>query len=182
MRKLKMFVLAVALFVPTPMWSVTQATRPSESKPGSPTRDSGKYEKAGPFKVVRHPKQEGLKIEARIREFLWEHWSHKRLGQVVATYYNMEGEPTTCTFFVEPDVDGRWVIREECEYLWLRGARKGEEPPRTKRSRTYSSISRVELLDDNPAQAVPVPDQDDRPPDKYKLLLRDAAVTDRFFL
>ena len=94
----------------------------------------------------------------------------------------MEGEPTTCTFSAEPDVDGRWVIHEECEYLWLRGARKGEEPPRTKRSRTYSSVNRVELLDDNPNQAVPVPDQDERLPDKYKLLLRDTAVTDRFFL
>ena len=73
MRKFKTFVLAVALFVPIPMWTVTQATRSSETKPGSATRDSSKYEKAGPFKIVQHPEPERLKIEARIREFLWEH-------------------------------------------------------------------------------------------------------------
>ena len=121
MRVLHTILTAGLLFTVTPRLAATQVTKSCPPASRNPARDLEKCEKADPFKVVHYPEVERLKVEAQIREFLWRHWSRKRLRPLVATHYNKEGEPTTCTFSVEPEVDGRWVIREECEYLGVRG-------------------------------------------------------------
>jgi hypothetical protein len=152
----------------------------SESK--KVERNLNRYEKAGPYVVRNHPVPDRARLEAEIRGFLWKHWSARRLGMLVATGFNMEGDPTTSTYFVEPDKKGRWVIHVESSSTIAALLPKGEEPRRMKHEETYLELSRVELLDDAPAQQVPIPDDDTRPPEKYKLRLKQEGITSTRFL
>lgn len=49
-------------------------------------RDLRSYEKAGPFSIALNlDAQSRIKIEAEVREFVWEHWRERRLGYVTFT-------------------------------------------------------------------------------------------------
>src|SRR5439155_9836690 len=48
------------------------------------------------------------RMKPLLRQFVWQHWSRKQLGHVIAIYYTMEGDPTTYNLFIEPDSNGRW--------------------------------------------------------------------------
>jgi hypothetical protein len=54
-------------------------------------------------------------MRSKLRMFLWEHWSQKRLGRVVATFYTIEGDPTTHNLYIEPLPNGHWRIVSEYE-------------------------------------------------------------------
>jgi hypothetical protein len=45
-----------------------------------------------------------------IREFIWKHWQSRRLGHIVVTWFSREGEPSTLSFFVQPNKEGRWCV------------------------------------------------------------------------
>ena len=86
-------------------------------------------------------------MRPKLREFLWEHWSQKRLGRVVATFYSIEGDPTTHHLYIEPGGDGRWrVVSEyESECCWFYSMEK----PKKKREHRkgveiYDTVERVE--------------------------------------
>lgn len=72
-------------------------------------RDFSRYDKAGPYDVkLLAPNAAAMRAE--IRDFLWQHWSDRKLGCVVATFYSIEGEPSTGSYCVEPDEKGVWHI------------------------------------------------------------------------
>ena len=145
-------------------------------------RDLSRYEKTGPYVVRSHPESDRIRLEAEIRDFLWKLWSSCRLGMLVATGFNLEGDPTTSTYFVEPDSEGRWVIHVEAISIIAALLAKGEELRRMKHEETYSDVARVELLDNNPAQQIPIPNEDSRTPEKYKLRLKQEGITTIRFL
>lgn len=87
------------------------------------------------------------RMRPKLREFLWGHWSQKRMGRVVVTFYSIEGDPTTLNLYVEPGEDGRWrVVSEyENECCWFYSMEK----PKRKRERRkgidiYNTVERVE--------------------------------------
>lgn len=96
---------------------------------------------------------------------------------LVATGFNFEGDPTTSTYFVEPDSKQRWVIHVESTSTIARLLPKGQEPRRIKHEETYLEVVRVELVDNDPAQQIPIPNEDSRPPEKYKLRLKQEGIT-----
>src|SRR5215475_9731892 len=58
-------------------------------------RDLTRYDDGGAF--------DGRQMMPKLRRFLWEHWTQKRLAHVVVTLYSIEGDPTTYNLFIEPD-------------------------------------------------------------------------------
>jgi len=100
----------------------------------------------------------------------------------VVTGYNLDGDPTTFTYFVEPDTKGRWVISVLLISVTAALLPKGEEPRRTTHEETYSDVTRVELLDNDPAQQIPISNKDSRTAEKYKLRLKQEGITTLRFL
>jgi hypothetical protein len=84
--------------------------------PSAQKRNLALYENGGTFDFswdVMPEAHERMKL--KLRMFLWEHWSQKRLGRVVAIFYTIEGDPTTVNLYIEPDGNGRWRVVSEYE-------------------------------------------------------------------
>jgi hypothetical protein len=74
-------------------------------------RNLARYDKSGPYTVgLALSAEERSAIEANVRAFLWNHWRRCRLARVEITHYSKEGEPSTSSFFIEPDNGGVWRI------------------------------------------------------------------------
>src|SRR2546426_888613 len=100
----------------------------SESLQQKKMRDLSLYEKIGPYTLeLTIDAQARASKEAEIREFLWNHWQRRRLGQVAVTRYSREGEPSTSAYFVEPDEKGIWHIAVKIDRTLVdRGDSKGQ--------------------------------------------------------
>ena len=112
-----------------------------------PQRDLTKYENGGAFDFRWSVTGEARrKMASELRDFVWRQWTEKRLGYVVATYYTIEGDPTTYNLFVEPDANQRWhvVAKYESECCWNYGL---EKPPRPRKRETgvaqYDIVERI---------------------------------------
>jgi hypothetical protein len=111
-------------------------------------RDLSRYDDGGTFDFNWGVgPQAHERMRPKLREFLWEHWSQKRLGRVVATFYSIEGDPATYHLYIEPGEDGRWhVVSEfETECCWFYSM---EKPKRKREHRKgveiYDRVERVE--------------------------------------
>jgi len=75
-------------------------------------RDMTLYKKLGPFVIT--PLTRGNNsveaAEAKVRQFVWNQWRERRRAYASLTIINIEGEPNTASFFVEPDAKGRWLM------------------------------------------------------------------------
>ncbi len=111
-------------------------------------RDLSRYDDGGTFDFNWGAgPQAHERMRPKLREFLWEHWSGRKPGRVVVTFYSIEGDPTTLNLYVEPGEDGRWrVVSEyENECCWFYSMEK----PKRKRERRkgvdiYNTVERVE--------------------------------------
>jgi hypothetical protein len=91
--------------------------------------DVAAYDRAGPYELNNdlHP-HDADKILGEIRGFLWEHWKERRLGLVKATFFSIEGDHTSSSFFVEPNAKNSWRITVESESVISALLPKGTKP------------------------------------------------------
>ena len=142
-------------------------------------RDLARYANGGTFDFSWGLGPKALaEMKPKLREFLWEHWSQKRLGRVVATFYTIEGDPTTHHLYIEPDENGRWrVVSEyESECCWFYAVEKKKRKRERRRGvDVYDIVERVEEVR-NGKVTWKVISQGERPePSKFRLRLRNAA-------
>jgi hypothetical protein len=129
-------------------------------------RDLTRYDDGGAF--------DGRQMMPKLRRFLWEHWTQKRLAHVVVTLYSIEGDPTTYNLFIEPDRDQHWrvVAEYESECCWVYEMEK----PKRKRERKkgvalYDIVERVQTSGSDQATLSLIPEGDSRESDSYILRL-----------
>ena len=138
-------------------------------------RDLSAYDKAGPYTIDYEPPFKADKYLGEIRSFLWEHWKEQRRGLVTATFYTLEGDPTTSRYFVEPDAKGAWHIRIDSESIISAMLPKGRKPRREITHDTYDEIDRVEASGGGPT-LIPIPKDEVRQPQMYQLRLKNSRT------
>ena len=123
MKRLRIFVGSLALLFALGGESYFGQDRPQ--------RDLTKYQNGGTFDFRWSVTGEARsKMASELRDFVWQQWTQKRLAHVAATYYTIEGDPTTYNFFVEPDANQSWhvVAEYESECCWNYGLEKPARP------------------------------------------------------
>jgi hypothetical protein len=138
-------------------------------------RNLAAYDKSGPYSIDNEPPFEKReKMAGEIRGFLWEHWKEQRLGLVKATFFSIEGDHTSSSFFVEPDAKGRWRIAVESESNISALLPKGRKPQREITHDDYDLIDRVEATGESSAPSIP--EQEVRQPQTYRLRLKNSRT------
>jgi hypothetical protein len=142
-------------------------------------RDFARYENGGTFDFSWSlgPKaRERMKSE--MREFLWEHWKQKRLAHVVATFYTIEGDPTTHNLYIEPDENGHWHVvseyKRECCWFYAMEKKKRKRE-RRKGTDIYDTVERIEEIKNGKVTWKVISDGYRRAPSVYRIRLRNAA-------
>ena len=123
-------------------------------------RDLTKYENGGAFDFRWSVAPDAHKrMASSVRDFIWEHWTNKRLGHVARTVYTIEGDPTTYHLFIEPDANQTWhlVMTYRSNCCWYYGLGK----PKRKR-RIETGAARFDIVERVPTSE----------PDGYILRLR----------
>ena len=136
-------------------------------------RDLRSYEKAGPFNIALNlDAQPRIKLEAKVREFVWEHWRKRRLGYVTFTKFSKEGEPSTSHLFVEPDEEGVWCVAIKIDRVVVE--RRGSKR-RHGSSTEYIAyaVERIEVPTSGLDEPILIPEADLKKPDLYRLVLKD---------
>ena len=139
-------------------------------------RDLTRYDDGGVFDFSWGARLEAhAQMRPKLRRFLWEHWTQKRLAHLVVILYSIEGDPTTYNLFVEPDRDQRWrvVAEYESECCWFNSMEK----PKRKRKREkgvviYDVVERVQTSGSDQATLSLISEGDRREADSYILRLR----------
>lgn len=72
-------------------------------------RDLSQYDRAGPY-TIPYSGPANSKAAARMRDFIWQHWSAKRLGYVTVFYGTAEGNLGPTEYYIEPDYRGSWCV------------------------------------------------------------------------
>jgi hypothetical protein len=139
-------------------------------------RDLSAYDIAGPYSIDNEPPWEKRdRIAGEIRGFLWEHWRERRLGLVKATFFSIEGDHISSSFFVEPDAKGCWRITVESETMVSALLPKGRKPRREITREDYDKIDRVEPSGGE-TSLIAVPEDEVRQPQMYRLRLRNRST------
>lgn len=148
-------------------------------------RDLSRYKDGGTYDLKWTRGGEELEeMRAKLRAFVWEHWSQRRLGRVTAVIYTVEGDPTTNTFYVEPNESGGWQVATEyeSECCWFYGA-EGKERKRETGKGAYNVVERVagggrdDKAEEFQIVWSVIPEGERRPPQTYALRLRKTART-----
>lgn len=126
------------------------------------------------------------RMRPKLRKFIWEHWSQKRLGHVIVTFYTIEGDPTTHNLYIEPDESGQWriVSEYESECCWFYAMeKKKRQRQRSRGVETYDTVERIKQINDGKGTWKVIPEGESRQPNTYWLRIRrknysaDAALT-----
>lgn len=136
-------------------------------------RNLARYDKAGPYTIeLRLDAQARSNIEANVREFLWSHWHQRRLGHVAVTRYSKEGEPSTSSYFIEPDERGVWHIAVKIGRTLVD---RGDSKSQRYESVEYEaySVERIEVPKGGLTQSAVIPEREARTPQSYRLALKD---------
>ena len=135
------------------------------------------YDTIGPYTIGDEPGLEkDLKFIGEIRAFLWEHWKGRRLARVTATFYTIEGDPTTSKFLVEPDTKGRWQIRIDSVSRIAALLPKGKRPRRMISHEVYDEINRVDVDSTSPESYKTLSENEVRDGRSFKLRLRNSVT------
>src|SRR6266850_515567 len=95
---------------------------------------------------------------------------------VRATFYTLEGDPTFSPPLVEQDVKGRWRITVDSESIISVLLPKGRKPRREITHDTYDEIERVDATSGSSASSIPIPAQEVRQPQIYRLRFRNSLT------
>jgi hypothetical protein len=164
-RPLLTLVILVSIFLPT---ARSQTTK----------RNLKDYKEGVPLDL----KDEYLNVEktnrqsAPGREFLWDLWKSHTKGYLKVTSYSVEGNPTWCTFFVEPDSIDQWRVTLECKgsVCPFISKKKCRQYLRTVDRETYDTVERVEVKYDVFSRSPKkISDTDDRNPLEFRLIFRN---------
>jgi len=139
-------------------------------------RDLTHYDDGGAFDFSwgSGPKAHA-QMSPKLRRFLWEHWTQKRLAHVIVTLYTIEGDPTIYNLFVEPDRDQRWrvVAEYESECCWYYSMEKPKrERERKKGVVIYDVVERVQTSEGDQTPSSFIPEGERREADSYIIRLR----------
>ena len=137
-----------------------------------------KFDRFGPIYVGSGDALERVaKVHSDLRGFLWDHWHTHRLAHAVVTFQSVfDGVPCKTSFFVEPDqTSGRWHIEVEEEIA------KGRLIPGRNKF-IVSTVQRQTRGKSGEEQGALIPDNADRPPDSYHLILKDKQGVTRLGL
>jgi hypothetical protein len=136
------------------------------------TRDLARYDKGGTLVTDNTKSERTLSAtKAKLRNFLWDHWSQRRLGVIVVSGVTMEGQPNTTSYFIEPGNNGTWRIALEIEREDFDLMKRTSEH----RSERFSAchVTRVEVPKDGGATRIVIPDPEPRESKSYRLVLKD---------
>jgi hypothetical protein len=140
-------------------------------------RDLARYDDGGNFDFNWAAGPEAHeRMRPKLRQFLWEHWSQKRLGHVVAAFYSIEGDPIRHTFYIEPDGNGRWhVVSEyERECCWSYALLKKKRKRKLEKGKwSFDTVERVEQTEKGKGAWKVIPEGENREPGTYWLRLRN---------
>ena len=171
---------ASALLIGMPNTNVV-SSQDRVSLPKNSSRDLSLYEqwKAYDFSLSKVKTMRAERNE--FREFLWQQWSKQRRTKVTATFYSVEGDPTTSTYYIEPDESGRWhiFVESESECCWTYAMQKPKKQRERRRySKTYNYLERVQEVQDKNGiflkwKSIPVEKQ--LSPSSYMLRLKNAG-------
>jgi hypothetical protein len=129
--------------------------------------------RAGPYLVhngLTSSEKENMLSE--IREFLWEKFVSRQLAQLRATFFTIEGEPTSYTFHTERLNDKKWCVRADI-------VRQYPTRPRVKKQKSVQTAREYcEVFRINAVTGSRIPDDEERDPTMYKLRLRDNSKPD----
>ena len=138
-------------------------------------RDLSVYDLSGPYSLdrsTRHAEDRPV-IEASIREFLWTRWQRHRLAHLAVVQYSLEGLPTRTWYFIEPDGAGIWRLAVEEDVTLPAFKRDSEEHVRETHWYDAYSLDRVEVKGHNEASPRPISEKELRPPEEYRLQLKN---------
>lgn len=85
------------------------------------------------------------------RDYLWQQWSKQRRTKVTTTFYTIEGDPTTHTYYIEPDKNGRWhiFVESESDCCWFYAMQKPEKKREHRKfNAIYTDLERVQAVQD----------------------------------
>jgi D-aminopeptidase len=126
-------------------------------------------DKAGPYSLSNGlTRSKENQILMQIRSFLWDHWASQRKGQLEATAYTIEGDPTTYTFFIESDASGKWCIRARSESIISALLKPTEKPRRETKELRYYVIERFDI-----ESGKVIPKEGKQSPEAYRLRLEN---------
>ena len=136
-------------------------------------RDLSRYDRGGPYALeLGLDAQTRANREAEVREFLWNHWHQRGLGYVTVTQYSKEGEPSTSSYFVEPDEKGVWQIAIKIDRMLVdRDGTKSQHYESVEYDAHF--VERIEVPKDRLTQNVVIPEGKIRAPQSYRLALKD---------
>jgi hypothetical protein len=135
------------------------------------------YDQAGPYELSNdlHP-HDADKMLAEIRGFLWEHWEQRRHGVIKVTFFSIEGDQTSSSFFVEPDAKGSWRLTVESVSIISALLHKGSKPRREVTDEIYNEVERLEATSGNSAPSTLIPAQAIRQPQTYRLRFKNTRT------
>jgi hypothetical protein len=143
---------------------------PAYSPQTERSRDSGRYETAGPYVLdLTLNGRDRDTLNAAIRQFIWEHYRSHRLAHVKVTQYSKEGEPSISSYFVEDEKDGAWHVRVEI-YRKLIDRRNTSQIHETNDRFDAFALQRVRVAGPAGVQ-VPLADSEPIPSTGYRLKL-----------
>jgi hypothetical protein len=78
-------------------------------------RDLAQYDKGGVFDFPLYPTSDAERKKydrdnARLRQFVWSHWTQRRRGYVQVVHHGVEGQSFVADHYIEPDSGGRWSM------------------------------------------------------------------------
>ena len=154
-------------------------SRTSPMQQESHGRDLTLYDKAGPFEITLDDmtRGHGQVVEGKIRQWLWNHWTSQRRACLKVKRYSNEGEPSTSSYFVEPDDRGRWRIAVVIVRVLMDGRHPSKKVEQENAYEAYS-VERVEPQRDKAGGFVSIPKNVTRAGQTYLLVLGNPFAKD----
>ena len=121
----------------------------SEKRDFNSDRDLSLYEQGKTYDFSLRKVKTLSAERQQFREFLWKQWAMRRRTKVTAKTYSSEGDPTTSTYYIEPNKNGNWqiVVESVSECCWFYAMRKPKKKVERRRfSTTYSELKRVQEI------------------------------------
>lgn len=138
-------------------------------------RDTSAYEQGGPFVTDLNTSPKARRqVSGQVREFLWAHWIKRAPARLAIVSGTKEGESVTSSYLVEPSDEGIWRVCVVIESTLI-NRKNPAERIRQRKSYAAARIERVEVRATGLAPYEIIPDTDQRPPDRYRIVLKDVA-------
>ena len=103
-------------------------------------------------------------IEAKVRDFIWYHWTHRTMGQVIVAFCGVD-TTLKSTYSIRKTNKGNWVVIEK----FVDGGPLPFSKARVSMA-VYHDVDRVEVTSTSETPKA-IPAESDREPTSYRLRL-----------